>query len=103
MTTQEKIEVMQAHARGETIQNRIPSYGIATWADDSDPTWNWEKEEFRVKPKPLTFWVNIASCEVPKVPGFTGWTFASKQEADRDKISHPAMTTRTVKMVEVIE
>ena len=47
-TTKEMIDVMQAYERGEKIQllNRL---GI--WVDIDIPEWNWEKCDYRVKPK----------------------------------------------------
>lgn len=49
-STAEKLEVMEAAVRGEPIQARFLVNGIQ-WVDCSNPVWNWEVCEFRVKPK----------------------------------------------------
>jgi len=51
-TTQEKIEVMQAAVRGETIEFR-PLRGtiLNTWVDAKEnPNWDWYNLDYRVKP-----------------------------------------------------
>jgi len=63
-TTQEKIEVMQAAARGETIEFR-PRGGpiLNTWADAKEnPNWDWHNLDYRVKPAPAS---KIASGHNP--------------------------------------
>jgi len=51
MNTKEKIEVMQAWDAGEPLQ--IKDYNDE-WLDfptDSEPTWNWDNCDYRIKPK----------------------------------------------------
>ena len=49
MTTQEKIEVMQAYERGEQIQ--ISNADKNEWGDIEDPSWNGVSEcEFEDDP-----------------------------------------------------
>lgn len=49
--TAQRVEVMQAFARGEKIQGR-PSYCKTedSWADCRDPAWAWEICDYRVAP-----------------------------------------------------
>ena len=59
-TTAEKIAVMQAFERGETIQARnVWDDGFSPWLDVCSPSWNWCDREYRVKPNPREVWVNI--------------------------------------------
>jgi hypothetical protein len=57
-TTAEKIAVMQAYVEGKEIQ--FCESGKETWLDlnlqDSEPRWNWERCDYRVKPKPREWW-----------------------------------------------
>ena len=54
MTTKEKIEVMQAYTRGEEIERRSANCEEDEWAAGL-PVWNWEKFEYRIKPKEPKF------------------------------------------------
>lgn len=54
MTTEEKIEVMKACIEGKQIQCKAVSYGYDIWLDDSNPLWDWNHCEYRVKPE-LTY------------------------------------------------
>ena len=47
-TTKEIIEVMQAYDRGEQVQ-LLDIDG--NWLDKDNPSWNWAKCDYRVKPK----------------------------------------------------
>ena len=49
-TIKEMIDVMQAYDRGEQIETRI-SGEQKKWFDNKNPAWNWEKCDYRVKPK----------------------------------------------------
>lgn len=46
-TTKEMIEVMQAYDRGEAVQLKSPD----NWLDVCCPSWNWNENDYRVKPK----------------------------------------------------
>lgn len=48
-TIREKIEIMQAHERGEQIQ-WIDEYSDGEWMDCTKPTWDWLRTDYRVKP-----------------------------------------------------
>ena len=47
-TTKEMIEVMQAYERGEKFQLLNID---GNWEDKDNPSWNWAKCDYRVKPK----------------------------------------------------
>ena len=54
MTTQEKIEVMQAYAEGKKIEWRTigsPKKWVE-WTYSDEPSWNWVVNDYRIKPKP---------------------------------------------------
>lgn len=50
MTTKQQIKVMQKYLDGEIIQRSEISSIVETWAD-TNPTWNWLRYNYRVKPK----------------------------------------------------
>lgn len=51
MTTQEMIEVLQAHKRGEKIE--LLCYDGKQWVVDGFPTWNFLENDYRIaKPEP---------------------------------------------------
>ena len=56
MTLAEKIAVMQAAVRGETIECAIN--GREDWELNLSPAWNWDQFDYRVKPQPKVIWVN---------------------------------------------
>ena len=47
-TIKEKIEVMQAYERGEQIEF---TYEGIEWRNASNPAWDWNHFDYRVKPK----------------------------------------------------
>lgn len=49
-TTEEMIEVMQAHLRGETVE--FIANGIEGWTPTSEPRWSWGGFDYRIAPKP---------------------------------------------------
>ena len=53
MTTQEKIDVMQAYANGKKIQRRLlVSEEWFDWDSNNEPNWNWEDVDYRIKSEP---------------------------------------------------
>ena len=54
-TLKEKIEVMQAALDGKEIETKV--YG--GWDDQPSPEFNWIDFDYRIKPEPIEFWVNI--------------------------------------------
>lgn len=60
MNTKEKIEVMQAWVNKKPIQFRV--HGCADyhdWCECDEPVWDWNSNDYRIKPEPLTRWVVI--------------------------------------------
>lgn len=49
-TTAEKIAVMQAFERGETVDC---STNGTYWLSTSQPSWDWARFEYRIAPKPI--------------------------------------------------
>ena len=50
----EKIKVMQAFERGEEIQ--FVCCGYENWRDCTEPFWNWDTFDYRIKPKQQQVW-----------------------------------------------
>ena len=50
MTLREKIETMQAFERGEEIE--VSDYGYEEWRTVNNPSWSWNVNKYRIKPKP---------------------------------------------------
>lgn len=53
MTHDEMVKVIQAHARGETVQFRITGSDYR-WSDINRPSFDFNRFEYRAKPKPKT-------------------------------------------------
>lgn len=49
MTTEEKIKIMQAYTEGKVIQCKAVMGEL--WCDDTNPTWDWNHIEYRIKPE----------------------------------------------------
>ena len=93
---QKRIMVMEAHEEGEEIEMMLRFHEDATWqklTHQYTPEWDWEAREYRVKPEPLTLWVNFHES------GHHGATWTSKQDA----MEAARENSRTVKMQEVPE
>jgi len=59
MNTKEMIEVMQAFEDGKEVQSRYSESELgADWFEASDPCWDWDEFEYRIKPEPKEVWVN---------------------------------------------
>ena len=68
MTTEEKIEVMQAYARGETIE--VSDKGANDWSEIKHPLWGWNSFEYRVRPaKKVTIDKNLNKHFISKQLG----------------------------------
>jgi len=64
-TTAEKIAVMQAYEDGKRVmcQSDIgPAFGLDL---DTNPGWNWDKNDYWVKPDPAEVWVNMYRSSNP--------------------------------------
>lgn len=75
MNTREMGEVMVSASRGKLVQRQ--DRNSSEWMDDPNPTWNWTKATWRVKPEPRELWF----AELDSGQRVMGW-FATKQEAD---------------------
>ena len=51
MTLREKIETMQAFERGEYVEVRTDKTKSETWSVAVDPIWDWNNNDYRIKPK----------------------------------------------------
>lgn len=49
MITEEKIEVMKSYTEGKTVQSKAVIGD--KWQDDSNPCWDWNHFEYRIKPE----------------------------------------------------
>jgi hypothetical protein len=59
MNLNEQIKVMLAAGAGRGIQVLIYGFGGCVWKDTSNPAWNWEQCNYRVKQPPVvTEWFN---------------------------------------------
>lgn len=56
-----KAEVMLAFADGAEIQFCRYHWTNEDWDDVGHPSWNWDGNDYRVKPKPAEFWVVVAN------------------------------------------
>lgn len=57
-TTAEKIAVMQAYERGETIRwslRHCTEWTPMSKKDNEEPRWNWEVKIYEIMPKPRIF------------------------------------------------
>lgn len=72
-TTAEKIAVMQAFEDGKVVMCR--PFGLAAYHLGKEPSWNWGKYDYWVKPEPAEVWVNIYDDGDYKV-------YTSESEAD---------------------
>ena len=52
MTLREKIETIQAFERGEYVEVRTDKTVAGKWSVAVDPLWDWNNNDYRIKPKP---------------------------------------------------
>ena len=57
MPVEEMIELLQAFQRGEQLEWKYKEANI--WHPVRNPIWDFNHQEFRIKPKPLEMWINI--------------------------------------------
>ena len=95
-TLKEKIEVMQAALDGEEIEVRNKS-GVGEWDIMPMPNFeSWHCLDYRIKPKPLEFWVNVYKGR------YLSDRYESKEAALRGK-SFADDYIKTVKVREVTD
>jgi alkanesulfonate monooxygenase SsuD/methylene tetrahydromethanopterin reductase-like flavin-dependent oxidoreductase (luciferase family) len=70
--TRKAIEVMQAYVDGEQIELQWSVGEWETYDHDGKPTWNWSKYDYRIKPKPREWWLDLNigrfHADVEKLP-----------------------------------
>jgi len=59
--TKKAIEVMQAYVDGEKVQVKVMHNSGWQGYGKGAPMWNWEKVDYRIKPKPREVWINSYS------------------------------------------
>ena len=93
-TLKEKIEVMQAALDGKQIQgNYGAGYGDLSQPENrEDIIFNWRDCDYRIKPKPLEFWVNVYETN--------GVAYNSESKA---LSSIDSTCLKTIKVIEVTE
>ena len=68
MDIDKKIEVMKAYSEGKQIESRATT-GIKDWEECSAPTWNFEDNEYRIKPKQIRAYTPKELIEAIKIHG----------------------------------
>ena len=63
MTLREKIQCMQAFERGEYVEVRTDKTKSGTWSVAVDPLWDWNNNDYRIKPKQKKVVVEKWLCE----------------------------------------
>jgi len=89
-----QIMVMEAYEDGAKIEHTVQHQNLP-WLNINKPSWDWTRYEYRVKPEPLTLWVNVYSA------GNYGSAFSSEEDAIEALGGYTR--GRTVKMQEVTE
>jgi hypothetical protein len=95
-TLKEKIKVMQAALDGKEIEISVDSYrrgGLIEWRPaDNGVYFNWERNDYRIKPEPMEFWVNV----------YDDGSALHESESNARECRRP-MCIKTIKVREVIE
>ena len=95
-TLKEKIEVMQAALDGEKIEV-ITFDGLNSWVEISVNAekiqWCWADMDYRIKPEPMEFWVNVYSNDI---------SAAYRTEKEAVSATNSGYT-KTIKVREVID
>ena len=98
-TIDEAIEVLQAMRDGKTIQVESDNGPQPCWEDRDeeceDELPDFYNLEYRVKPEPIEFWVNIYPP-----PHGSACLHETEEEANRNRCG---ASSRTIKVREVIE
>lgn len=91
VTEDEISEVVLAFRDSEIVQARVKNSN-SLWQDTDDPIWDFAHYEYRVKPKPLVFYVNAYEGDT------FGPMYGTKIEAEIKSCG----VSRIVKLVEEI-
>jgi hypothetical protein len=97
--TKDMIQVMQAFLDGKTIEYK---YEQNQWNEiiGSEPIWDWGNFDYRVKPEPVTGYMNV--YEENKPPCIIGCVWTKKEYAI-DNIASQRKFIKTIKIMEVID
>lgn len=68
MNISKKIEIMKAYSEGKQIESRAIGR-IGDWKECLDPTWNFENNEYRIKPKQVRPYTLKELVEAIKIHG----------------------------------
>lgn len=90
-TLKEKIKVMQAALDGKEIEYKYPEGG--EWHSTNNPLFKWVLFDYRIKPEPLEFWVNVYDND-------GGVAHKTKEQAIQ---GHGGDKCKTIKVREVME
>ena len=71
--TREARDIMDAFMNGETVQYKKATGG---WRGATNPTWNFVNYEYRIKPKPREFWIEL-NAEGETTGKLAGFKFIS--------------------------
>lgn len=89
------LPLVQAVADGKTIQSHVDG---GRWMDhNGEVNFTLPPCRYRIKPEPREVWVNIYS------DGQLGRAYATKEQANAVKLSHPCKKVKCAKFVEVME
>lgn len=88
----EKIKVMQAFERGEEIQ--YVCCGYENWCDCTEPFWDWDTFDYRVKPKQQQVWFAVLKI---KATGKLITTNPCSKEEYVDKLKGYRRTAKVVR------
>ena len=58
MIIEEMIKVLEAAGQKKVIQYKEQTFPQNIWVDVEEPSWNFDKYEYRIKPEPLKCWAN---------------------------------------------
>ena len=57
----ELLPIIQAFGEGEDVQSM--HFNVEDWKDDSDPKFEYDHLEFRIKPKPVEAWAIVNKAD----------------------------------------
>lgn len=95
MTPDEIIEVIQAYKEGKQIQYTSSKHYHQLWEDTTHPTWDFSEFNYRIKPKPRTYYVNVHPDGI-----IQHYLHSSRKVAREDTLN---TSYKTIKLIEVIE
>ena len=94
-TLKERIAIEQALLDGEIVQE-FNIDGDYTWDCGKEHIFYWNCCDYRIKPKPMEFWVNVYNSTVTPIS-----IYYEKSRAENAAATYGAI--KTIKVKEVIE